>query len=197
MSINFKCSDCKVHSCVSHAEYPAGCPTVSEATTISSAAKNAADDQFARKVMSSAQKTPRNENGTMNNRVEEIITFCKVMGFDRIGVGFCIALSKEANVFCNILAEAGLEVFPVCCKVGGLSPAELCVEMGDSKSISCNPTSQASILNSHNTSLNIAVGLCLGHDILFARQSDSPVTTLVVKDRALSNNTVQLLRETE
>jgi uncharacterized metal-binding protein len=44
------------------------------------------------------------------------------------------------------------------------------------------------ILNRAKTELNIQMGLCLGHDILFQKNAESPVTVLTVKDRALANN---------
>ena len=52
----------------------------------------------------------------------------------------------------------------------------------------CNPILQAKILNSEKTDLNIVVGLCVGHDSLFYRYSDAPVTTAVTKDRVLGHN---------
>lgn len=42
---------------------------------------------------------------------------------------------------------------------------------------------------------NIAVGLCVGHDMLFNKYSQAPVTTLVVKDRVNSHNPLKALRE--
>jgi uncharacterized metal-binding protein len=52
----------------------------------------------------------------------------------------------------------------------------------------CNPIGQALILNREKTDLNIILGLCIGHDILFTQYSDAPVTTLAVKDRVLAHN---------
>ncbi|MHA1741489.1 MAG: DUF1847 domain-containing protein, partial [Candidatus Thorarchaeota archaeon] len=34
------------------------------------------------------------------------------------------------------------------------------------------------------------VGLCIGHDMLFNKYSEAPVTTLIVKDRVLGHNPV-------
>ncbi|MBM3241134.1 DUF1847 domain-containing protein [Candidatus Poribacteria bacterium] len=36
--------------------------------------------------------------------------------------------------------------------------------------------------------MNVIMGLCMGHDILFSKFSQAPVTTLVVKDRAMCHN---------
>ncbi|EGD51465.1 protein of unknown function DUF1847 [Thermoanaerobacter ethanolicus JW 200] len=47
----------------------------------------------------------------------------------------------------------------------------------------CNPITQAEIMNQENTELNVVIGLCVGHDILFNKYSKGLVTTLVAKDR--------------
>jgi len=52
----------------------------------------------------------------------------------------------------------------------------------------CNPVMQAKVLEENSTELNIIVGLCLGHDILFSKYSHVAVTTLIVKDRLLAHN---------
>ncbi|MDD4572348.1 MAG: DUF1847 domain-containing protein, partial [Clostridia bacterium] len=36
--------------------------------------------------------------------------------------------------------------------------------------------------------LNVVIGLCVGHDTLFYKYAESPVTTLITKDRALAHN---------
>jgi uncharacterized metal-binding protein len=41
--------------------------------------------------------------------------------------------------------------------------------------------------------MNIIVGLCVGHDMLFAKYSSAPVTTLVVKDRVTGHNPAAVL----
>ena len=57
----------------------------------------------------------------------------------------------------------------------------------------CNPIAQAHICNRIGTDMNIIVGLCVGHDMLFAKHSVAPVTTLVVKDRVTGHNPVAVL----
>ena len=47
---------------------------------------------------------------------------------------------------------------------------------------------QALVLNKEKTDLNVILGLCIGHDILFTQHSQAPVTTLAVKDRVLAHN---------
>lgn len=45
----------------------------------------------------------------------------------------------------------------------------------------CNSIVQAEVLNSEKVDLNIIVGLCIGHDILFTKYSKAPVTTFIVE----------------
>ena len=52
----------------------------------------------------------------------------------------------------------------------------------------CNPKTQAKILNEAKTELNFIVGLCVGHDMLFTKASDAPVSSIITKDRVLANN---------
>ena len=52
----------------------------------------------------------------------------------------------------------------------------------------CNPIAQARLLAEHGTDLNVIVGLCVGHDTLFIKHSEAPVTYLIVKDRVLAHN---------
>ena len=52
----------------------------------------------------------------------------------------------------------------------------------------CNPITQAVVLNSENTDLNIILGLCVGDDTLFIKHSEAPITLLAAKDRDLAHN---------
>jgi uncharacterized metal-binding protein len=52
---------------------------------------------------------------------------------------------------------------------------------------------QAMLMNNAKTDMNIIVGLCVGHDMLFSKYSNAPVTTLVVKDRVTGHNPVSVL----
>ena len=61
----------------------------------------------------------------------------------------------------------------------------------------CNPILQAKILNEEKTDLNVMMGLCVGHDALFIKYSDAPVTVLFTKDRVTGHNAVVPLYLTE
>ncbi len=123
-------------------------------------------------------------------RLEELILFCKKMKFKKVGLAFCIGLSEEARIVHRILAR-DFEVHSVCCKVGGIDKSDLGlvkIRGAEAHETMCNPLGQARVLNAAGTELNIILGLCIGHDILFTGHSDAPVTTLAVKDRVLAHN---------
>ena len=125
-------------------------------------------------------------------RIEELALYASRMGMRRIGIAFCVGLSDEARVVADVLASKGLEVHSVCCKVCGIDKDDMgVVKMhGDGKEAVCNPVGQAMCLEKCGTELNVIVGLCVGHDILFTERSHAPVSTLIVKDRVLAHNPV-------
>jgi uncharacterized metal-binding protein len=123
------------------------------------------------------------------SRLEEIIEFCRKMEYDRLGIAFCIGLAEEAKTLHKILSRH-FTVFSACCKACGLDKDALGLKKirpGRSETM-CNPVGQALLLGSEDTRLNIILGLCLGHDILFTKHSKAPVTTFAVKDRVLAHN---------
>jgi len=132
------------------------------------------------------------------NRVEDTIAFAKLMGYTRIGIATCIGLLDETNKLALILKAQGLEPLSVCCKSGSIDKRELGLTEEDKVrpntfEPACNPVAQARLLNSAKTEMNIIMGLCVGHDMLFSRHSKAPVTTLVVKDRVTGHNPVSVL----
>lgn len=123
-------------------------------------------------------------------RLEELILYAKGMDYQKIGIAFCIGMEKEARTIHRIL-EKDFEVHSVCCKVCGIDKDEFGLERlhsGEGMEAMCDPIGQAMVLNSENTRLNVILGLCMGHDILFTEHSEAPVTTLAVKDRVLAHN---------
>lgn len=123
-------------------------------------------------------------------RIEELALFAEKMGMKTLGIAFCVGLSSEARTISEILKKKGFEVHSVCCKVCGIDKDELGVKrMGEGgKEAVCNPIGQALCLEKCGTDMNVIVGLCIGHDMLFTKRSHAPVTTLIVKDRVLSHN---------
>jgi uncharacterized metal-binding protein len=124
------------------------------------------------------------------NRIDEIINYCKNAGIKKVGVAHCVSVNKEAERFSNILTDAGFQVASVNCKFGKIPMSDV---LEDKKGLACNPIGQAESLGEQKTELNVMMGLCLGHDMLFNQHSKAPVTALVVKDRKLKHQTIQVL----
>jgi len=122
-------------------------------------------------------------------RLGEVILFAKELGCQKIGLAFCIGLSEEAKIIDEILSKH-FEVVSVCCKVCGIDKKEFDLQQISSENaeVMCNPAGQAQLLNEAETQLNVLCGLCVGHDAIFAKASEAPVTTLIAKDRVLAHN---------
>ena len=126
-------------------------------------------------------------------RIEEVLIFCKMMGYKKIGIAHCIGCIGEAKELSSFFGSRGLETFQICCKVGGIEKEEIGIEDQDkvrmlTHETICNNIAQALIFNDIGTDLNLIVGLCVGHDIAFTQYSKAPVTTLIVKDRRTGHN---------
>ena len=123
------------------------------------------------------------------SRFEESVKFAQELGCSKIGIAFCVGLSQEASYIVQYFQKF-FTVESVCCKVCGVDKHEFELEQikPDAFEAMCNPAQQAAILNTANTELNFTVGLCVGHDMIFNRHSEAPVSTLVTKDRLLAHN---------
>ncbi len=127
-----------------------------------------------------------------SNRIEEIKNFALKAGIKRIGIAHCVTFPNEVKAVTQFLSDE-FQVFSVDCKCGKVTKHEM---LGcEGKSIMCNPAGQAKYLEDNKTELNISMGLCVGHDMVFNQKSDSPVTTLVVKDRPSNHNPVASINQ--
>jgi len=186
---------------------PAYCPSSKEEEVIAdSFARYQGDDDDARLARVAAiveglcyQPIPGSE--TVNarwTRVEDTIALIRLMGWTRIGIATCIGLLEESSRLTEILVAQGFTPVSLCCKSGSIDKLELGI--GEEHKVrpgsfepACNPIAQARLLNEAQTDMNIIVGLCVGHDMLFAKYSNAPVTTLVVKDRVTGHNPAAVL----
>ena len=129
-------------------------------------------------------------------RIKELIEFARLVQVGKIGVAFCAGLRDEAARLTEVLEAQGFAVASVMCKCGAVDKTKLGIEKQykighqDDFEAGCNPVVQAELLNNAGTGINVIVGLCIGHDMMFTRFSKAPVTTLVVKDRLLGHNPV-------
>ncbi len=126
------------------------------------------------------------------DRVQEIIMYAKEANLQRIGIANCTTFNREADQLERRLLESGFEVEKVNCKYGRVPFNDL---LPGYRGVSCNPAGQAKYLEDKETELNIMMGLCLGHDMIFNSRSKAPVTPLVVKDRKLQHHTLKSLQE--
>ena len=126
-----------------------------------------------------------------SNRLEEIRNFARQAGMRRIGIAHCVSMPREAEAVNKFLSE-DFEVFSINCKCGRVKKQDLLG--GEGKSILCNPAGQAEFLKEQKTELNISMGLCVGHDMIFNQKSEVPVTTLVVKDVINKHNPIEGIR---
>jgi uncharacterized metal-binding protein len=133
------------------------------------------------------------------SRIEELIQFSRKCGYKRLGIAHCGGLIKEAGMLADILENNGFEVVSVQCKAGCVPKEEIGIQADeklagpDSWETMCNPVAQAMIVNRTGVDLAIMLGLCIGHDTLFIKYCEAPLTVLAVKDRLLAHNPLAAL----
>lgn len=191
------CANCAVSACDpdgAERPFPEFCMTTRTSDeTFAEAASLYCDDPETMRIFRAAAEVEGLYYGRLT-RVEEVMVFARRIGARRIGVATCTGLLDETQAFAKILRAKGFDdVCAVACKVGRMDkekagiPNDAKVHPGCFEP-TCNPIVQARILNEAGTDLNVIVGLCVGHDTLFIKHSEAPVTYLVVKDRVLAHN---------
>jgi len=186
-----------------------GCPTLTRREVLIEANKEYEDPEireFARQASIQERQASIQESECYANRhqrpyvlqptktrIVEICEFAKKMAYKRLGLAFCVGLVKEASMVEDILKIHGFEVVSVLCKAGrtpkrdiGLKEKET-ISRGLDEAM-CNPIYQARLFNHEKTEFNILLGLCVGHDSLFFKYSEAPVTVLAAKDRVTGHN---------
>ena len=193
------CALCRVQACreaPGATPYPSYCP-MSQDTAALPAARSAYEDAETRQLAIAAAQTEA-DRYPLEPRVEEVMSFARRIGAQRLGIAHCLGLMLEARLTQEIFQSHGFEVYSVCCKVGAIPKEE--IGLADAEKIRpgqfealCSPVGQAKLLNEAGTQLNVAVGLCVGHDSLLFRYSDAPVTVLIAKDRVTGHNPAAVL----
>jgi uncharacterized metal-binding protein len=193
------CVDCGTQNCkFKDRTYPTFCLTTALAEEDSQWASERYEIEENHKIMVASAEVEY-EGYCKWNRVEEIMEFARRIGARKIGIANCIGLVGEARTFAKILRANDFEPYAVVCKVEGRAKSsvgipERCEGIGAAM---CNPILQARLLNQAGTELNVVIGLCVGHDSLFYRYSEAPVTTLVTKDRVMGHNPAAALYTAE
>lgn len=191
MPHEFSCADCALRACDGKQNVPA--PPDCPGEALSPEAKDKLLKLFAEP-----------ENHTLANaacrveaigygkwcRIEESLRFCRECGFKKIGLATCVGLLAETRKLAKIFRSNGFEVYGLACKSGSITKDELDLDpIGNTVGpMACDPINQALQLNAQGTEMNFMVGLCVGHDSLFIKYSDAPVSALIVKDRVTGHN---------
>ena len=208
--INPECAKCKPKYCsqgiTEESLLPSFCPIKNFKSLIKKATKKYKSKEIQPFYLNSAliekegydEKAAREEGKTVpvRPRIREVVEFAKKIGVKKIGLAFCSGLSDEADRANSILEKHGFEICSAICCCGSIDKSELGVpheyKIRNPKKFeaACNPLLQAELLNQAETGINIIIGLCVGHDMLFTMNSNAPVTTLIVKDRLTGHNPI-------
>jgi uncharacterized metal-binding protein len=187
-----QCSYCGKKTCfmgdVSNS--PEFCPSKIASDALQEARTKLDDPQnqaFARDVA----KTWRGMAG--KNRIELTMEYARNRGYNKLGLAFCVGLSKEAELLSNALTNEGFDVISASCMCGTLSSDDVALAeedkiMSGKRQPMCNPIGQAAVLDQGGAELNVMLGLCVGDDVLFIKHSQAPVTVIGVKDFTLAHN---------
>jgi uncharacterized metal-binding protein len=191
--VELKCATCRVQACrhePGSEPYPGFCPMAHDVESLAKA-RVAYEKPDTRELARAAARTEA-AGYCKEPRVEEIMNFARRLGVCHLGI------IREAGLLQEIFEADGFVVSSVCCKVGSIPKEE--IGLADEEKVRpggfealCNPIGQAKLLNDAGTGLNVVVGLCVGHDSLFFRHSEAPVTVLVAKDRVTGHNPVAAL----
>ena len=194
------CPICGVKACQYEPDtkkHPLFCPMPVEAEQLAAIERNYIEDEELRKWACESART-ESAGYCRSTRVQEIMDFARRMGVTRLGIAHCVGLMEEAKMARAIFLSNGFEVEAICCKVGSIDKEK--VGLNDAEKVHpsqfealCNPVAQAELLAQAGTQLNVLIGLCVGHDSLFFKHSQAPVTVLVAKDRVLGHNPVAAL----
>jgi uncharacterized metal-binding protein len=197
--MELRCALCGVRACSAEPgtiAYPDYCPMGQESDALRQA-RAAYDDPQTRALALAAARTEA-DRYPLEPRVEEVMSFARRLDVDHLGIATCAGLIREARLAQDIFQSHGFRVDSVCCKVGSI-PKEA-IGLADEEKIRpgqfealCSPIGQAMLLNEAGTGLNVAIGLCVGHDSLFFQHSTAPVTVLVAKDRVTGHNPAAVL----
>ena len=132
-------------------------------------------------------------------RIEELIQFARKCGYKRLGIAHCGGLFKEAGLLTDILENNGFEVVSVQCKMGAIPKegigigAEEKIAPPENWESMCNPIAQALTMNRAGVDMAVMMGLCIGHDTLFIKYCNVPLTVIAVKDRVFGHNPLAAL----
>ncbi len=187
----YYCGLCKKLSCKKEEDnnYPKNCPCKSSVIDESKKLYKLEEN----KKIAYYSAVVENEGYCKKTRIEETMDFLNKCGYKKIGFAFCSGLKYEMEAVSKIFLDNGFEVNSVICKCGSIPKEYIDIKEEQKNNPNefeamCNPIGQALLLNECKTDFNVILGLCVGHDSLFIKYSDAPVTVLAAKDRVTGHN---------
>ena len=195
---NVACDGCNVIACERTDNVPPDfCPQAKITQDMHDLSMQLYNEQENHMIMECAARV--SINTANSTRVQDTLKFASYMGAHRIGIATCTAMLNETRTLANLLRRAGFEVYTIGCKLESNHAEDLGIsalsenEEINNKCVICNPIMQALVLNEAECDINIMMGICVGHDALFAKYSKAPVTTLTTKDFMAANNPCSVL----
>ena len=186
----YTCGYCTKQACMipDRETMPKNCPCLNEELVKESRERYAPEE--VRKLAAISCEVEY-EGYCRRTRIEEIMEFAEKMGYKKIGLALCVGLINETRLISDILKANGFEIEAICCKGATCSKAEMGLseyQINPGYEAICNPIGQAIALEQQGCDLAVIVGLCVGHDTLFIKHCNLPVTYLIVKDRVTGHN---------
>ena len=189
---DIQCSYCGKKPCFTGdvSTAPDFCPSRVEPELLAEARKKL-DDPATGEMARDVARTWKGMAG--KNRIELTMEYARLRGYKKLGIAFCVGLSKEAELLSNALINGGFEVISAGCMCGPLCSDDVNLPEEDkivsgARQPMCNPIGQATLLDEGGSELTVMLGLCVGDDVLFIQHSKAPVTVIAVKDFALAHN---------
>lgn len=164
------------------AKIPSACPTRAMPEVFEKAGETYRKEGEDARTLWKAFSRLVGTGGASRSRVEHIIEFSTSAGFKTIGIAGCVRYITEMQFLRKLFAKYGFESHVAVCKMDGLGFDDIRIEK-ESDWIICNPLAQAELLNGLQCDLNVTLGLCMGHDLIFGKYSEAYVTNLVVKEK--------------
>ncbi len=125
------------------------------------------------------------------SRIEELALFCRLQGYERVGIVYCYGIEDLAGETADFLSSRGVKVGSYRCTLGGIR--ENMIGEGMGTSVNCNPAGQALAVKRDHVDFVVEMGLCLGHDVILHRMLEVPHTVFMVKDRVHNHNPARAL----
>lgn len=194
----YTCANCKVYGCIEKDRggkvIPRNCPMQDE-KYLSEIHEEYMKPEVNRFYVATKSPGPRRGRTSFTPRLRRVIDVCKMMGYKRLGLAFCVGFKDESNLYSKILRSHGFEVVSVSCCNGGFNIADYGVPLPDGcdYDAACNPLGQARLMNEQKVQFNLVMGLCAGHDSLFMKHAEAMSTVIAVKDPATGHSPVMAL----